>query len=282
MKMACFTLGMYDWYPGALSAMIRFTNSSSGLSLGCKAAHKPGDEWLCGFANYTLPYTKTPTFTVQQSENKHTQHLSHSPSSAGDKNKLNAVPFPVVSTWDAQCMGRGQIAPPPLAFIQIQCSVKAMHCQPAYTAVQYPDLMQPDDVRDWWAPYQRKYLADFTHSGAHQHKGNGGFFHQCFLGAAFYTTFSHTCECDRIIFARLCDGLQQKSPDPAWCGLPADSWNSTHCARDPDGQCLPRPNQGLWNEIAVGGSTMRQAISTWWNADDTKPAPFLHDLPWYS
>jgi len=95
-------------------------------------------------------------------------------------------------------------APPPLAFIQIQCSVKAMHCvftlelcmyvclsvasllnccccagREAYTAVQYPDLMSSDDVRDWWAPYQRKYVTDFTTSGAHTKPGNGGFFHHC-------------------------------------------------------------------------------------------------------
>ena len=82
-------------------------------------------------------------------------------------------------------MGRGQIAPLQLAFIQIQCSVKAMHCREAYTAIQYPDLMQSDDVRDWWAPYQRKYVTDFTTSGAHMKPGNGGFFHHC-------------CECQSV------------------------------------------------------------------------------------
>eukprot|EP01052_Picozoa_sp_SAG31_P011978 SAG31_NODE_690_length_12796_cov_4.634559_10_plen_1106_part_00 len=217
------TAGMYDWYPGAIAAMIKFANASSALSDGCKAAHKPEDDWLCAFPNYTMPFIKTPVFTVQQ----------------------------MVTTWDAQCMGRGQIAPPPLAFIQIQCSVKAMHCEEAYTAVQYPDLMAPADVRDWWVPYQQKYLDDYTTSGAHNKPGNGGFFHHCFLGAYFYTTFSHTY-----------------------------SWNGTHCAKGIDGKCLPRPVQGLWNELAVGGTTMRAAISTWWNADDSKPALFVHDLPW--
>ena len=62
--------------------------------------------------------------------------------------------------------------------------------------------------------------------------------------------------------------------------VPADSWNETHCTKGADGQCLPRPVQGLWNEIAVGGMTMRDAISGWWNGDDSKPAPFVHDPPW--
>ena len=45
---------------------VQFANASLALSAGCRAAHKPADSWLCAFANYTLPYIKTPIFTVQQ------------------------------------------------------------------------------------------------------------------------------------------------------------------------------------------------------------------------
>ena len=50
----------------------------------------------------------------------------------------------------------------------------------------------------------------------------------------------------------------------------------------------PLPKHALdavWNQIAVGGVTMRQAISKWWAADATKePGPWLDsnlpdDLP---
>ena len=74
-----------DWYTGALSQFVQFTNASTMLSSSCRAAHK--DKWLCALANYSLPYIKTPIFTVQQ----------------------------MVSTWDAQCMGRGQIVSAPTA-----------------------------------------------------------------------------------------------------------------------------------------------------------------------
>ena len=41
----------------------------------------------------------------------------------------------------------------------------------------------------------------------------------------------------------------------------------------------PLPKHALdavWNQIAVGGVTMRQAISKWWAADATKePGPWL-------
>lgn len=178
---------------------------------------------MCAFANESLPYIATPVFLVQQ----------------------------MVSTWDAQCMGEGAIASGPLAFIQIQCSRKAMHCRDAYTCVQYPDLCSDYGMRHWWVPYQKKYILDYTSSGSHTKLGNGAFFHQCYLGAYFYTTFSTTYE-----------------------------WNATHCATGTDGRCLPRPLNSLWNEIAVGGSTMREAISEWWANDCTKPAPLLMDAPW--
>ena len=61
-----------------------------------------------------------------------------------------------------------------------------------YMCVQYPDLCNPQIVKDWWVPAQQQYLTDFTRSGTHAKPGNGGFFHQCYLGSYFQESFGST------------------------------------------------------------------------------------------
>lgn len=51
--------------------------------------------------------------------------------------------------------------------------------------------------------------------------------------------------------------------------------NSDFISTDPTK--VPRAANGIWNEIVVGGKTMQQAVSEWWNGDVTKPATFLQD-----
>lgn len=45
----------------------------------------------------------------------------------------------------------------------------------------------------------------------------------------------------------------------------------------------PQPHalDAVWNQISVGGKTMREAISEWWaQADPSKPGPWLADCTW--
>ena len=43
---------------------------------------------------------------------------------------------------------------------------------------------------------------------------------------------------------------------------------------------VPRKQNGIWNEISVGGKTIQEAVSLWWNGDDSKPAAFAVDHVW--
>ena len=198
-----------SWYTGALKSIVNMSKASAALSAPCKADHQStGDEFLCLYANETLPYIQTPIFAVQQ----------------------------LVSVWDAQCMYEGQAYG---GILQVACSQRGNYFRDQYTCVQYPDLCNAQIVSDWWAPAQQQYLDDYTHSGAHARPGNGGFFHQCYLGSYFQQSFGST-----------------------------------------DQSKVPRATTGVWNEIAVDGLTMQQAISKWWNGAATEPGPFLHDVPW--
>merc|ERR1712192_91167 len=47
-----------------------------------------------------------------------------------------------------------------------------------------------------------------------------------------------------------------------------------------DATHFPRALNGIWNEITVGGKTMQEAVSEWWNGDVSKPASFLQDTFW--
>ena len=72
---------------------------------------------------------------------------------------------------------------------------------------------------------------------------NGGFFHQCFLGSYFEESFGTT---------------------PQAAGH------------------VNRPVSGVWNQITVGGKTMQQAISEFWNTpmDSQAPGKFYQDDVW--
>ena len=69
---------------------------------------------------------------------------------------------------------------------------------------------------------------------------NGGFFHQCYLGSYFDESFGTT---------------------PQAAGY------------------VHRPVSGVWNQITVGGKTMQQAISDFWN-DAPTGNTFYADVAW--
>ena len=88
-----------------------------------------------------------------------------------------------------------------------------------------------------------KYLSDFQTTATKP--GNGGFYFSCYLGSYWEMLFD-------------------------------DSMVGKHAGTLP-----PHPLDAVWNQISVGGQTMRQAISTWWNAVDlTTPGPWLADCLW--
>ena len=41
---------------------------------------------------------------------------------------------------------------------------------------------------------------------------------------------------------------------------------------------VPRAVDGVWNEIAIDGTTMQEAIASWWEGE--VPPTFLADPPW--
>eukprot|EP01062_Namystynia_karyoxenos_P022143 TRINITY_DN18469_c0_g1_i1.p1 TRINITY_DN18469_c0_g1~~TRINITY_DN18469_c0_g1_i1.p1 ORF type:complete len:499 (+),score=185.96 TRINITY_DN18469_c0_g1_i1:78-1499(+) len=183
-----------SWYTGALQQNANLSGAAAAVHPECAARVGKGKEYLCLYANETLPHIQTPIFAVNQ----------------------------LISVWDAQCMAEGQVGGP--LVLQVACSERGNYFRDQYTCVQYPDLCSPTIIKDWWAPTQQQYLDDFTRSGVHKKPGNGGFFHQCYLGSYWESDFSTT--------------------DPAK---------------------VPRQQDGIWNEIAVGGKTMRQAVSDWWH-----------------
>jgi hypothetical protein len=69
---------------------------------------------------------------------------------------------------------------------------------------------------------------------------NGAFFHSCYLGSYWGMTFA----CSEA--------------------------GTASCAQ------VPRQRDGVWNQIAIKGRTMRQAVGDWWVG---KPA-VVYDPPW--
>ena len=74
---------------------------------------------------------------------------------------------------DYQCNFDGRLRP------YLECSCHSTYDEPQYVCVQYPDLCNPGIVRNYTVPLQRAYLQEYTAGGAHQRKGNGGFFFSC-------------------------------------------------------------------------------------------------------
>jgi hypothetical protein len=69
---------------------------------------------------------------------------------------------------------------------------------------------------------------------------NGAFFHSCYLGSYWGMTF----ECSEA--------------------------GTASCAQ------VPRPKDGVWNQISINGKTMRQAVGDWW----TGKSAVFYDPPW--
>eukprot|EP00658_Telonema_sp_P-2_P013840 TRINITY_DN15248_c0_g1_i11.p2 TRINITY_DN15248_c0_g1~~TRINITY_DN15248_c0_g1_i11.p2 ORF type:complete len:184 (+),score=41.20 TRINITY_DN15248_c0_g1_i11:151-702(+) len=107
-----------------------------------------------------------------------------------------------------------------------------------YICTQYPDLCRPDLVKNYTIPLQLAYKQQNTMATG---SNNGAFFFQCYLGAYWGMTFE-------------CGEGEHPAPD--------------NCAR------VPRQHDGVWNQISVAGTTMRQAVSDWW---DGKQAVYYDD-----
>merc|ERR1712216_202268 len=197
-----------SWYEQGLKQNLQLSGGAAAVAPQCAKHVGSGNEWMCLYANETLPYITTPIFAVNQ----------------------------LLSVWDAQCLNEGQ---PSGNILQLSCSVGGNYFRGLHACVQYIDLCDASVIQNWWAPAQEQYLTDFKASGVLQKPGNGGFLHQCYLGAYFEE------------FAA-----------------------STNPAK------VPKPQPGVWDQIAVGGKTMHAAISEWWASDGTKPAAYLADQAW--
>ena len=124
----------------------------------------------------------------------------------------------------------------------LECSSHSTYFRRQYMCVQYPDLCDPGIVKNWTVPLQEQYLTEYL--PVHAKPGNGGFFFSCYLGSYWEMLYD--------------DGMLGKHT-----GTPQ-----------------PHALDAVWNQISVGGSTMRQAISQWWKADPSKPGPWLADCTW--
>ena len=128
----------------------------------------------------------------------------------------------------------------PGSILQIACS---NHHIDMYDCAQYSDLCKPELVRDYLLPAQKIYVGDAAPLGAK--KGSGGFMHTCFLGAYFFNNYKKNF---------------------------TDNKGQHHVT--------PPDKLGIWQQIEVGGISMRDAISRWWHAADGAP-PQLHvDALW--
>ena len=119
----------------------------------------------------------------------------------------------------------------------VQCSPHKSAFRAQYTCTQYPDLCAPFVVENYTVPLQLAYKAQNTMKAT---PTNGAFFHSCYLGSYWGMTFS--------------------------CG----EAGTASCTQ------VPRQKDGVWNQIAIKGKTMRKAVGDWWAG---KPALF-YDPPW--
>jgi hypothetical protein len=142
-----------SWFTAALQALgdMAFDKTASGVLPGCAKVH-PGQEWKCLWVNESLPFVQAPLFAVNQ----------------------------MASVWDSQCILEGQQVN---NVLQIGCSLNN-HFERAYrTCNQYPEYCEPSFVKDVTSGFQQQYIDDYIRSGVHKKRGNGGFFHSCYLGA---------------------------------------------------------------------------------------------------
>jgi len=127
----------------------------------------------------------------------------------------------------------------------LECSDHSSYMRQQYMCVQYPDLCSPVLVANYTVPLQKAYVKEYTANSMHKKHGNGGFFFSCFLGSYWEMLFD--------------DNMVGAHTNP----LPKHSLDA------------------VWNQLSIDGTTMRQAIDKWWNADASKePGPWLQDTYW--
>ena len=141
------------------------------------------------------------------------------------------------SVWDTQCLFDGGVTPG--SILQVSCSSR----DAMYDCAQYSDLCPKTLVQDFFVPVQKQYVSQTVSSGLSTRAGSGGFFHGCYVGAYFFGAYAK---------------------------------NYTECYPPPcNGTRVTTPMKGIWEEIAVGGVTMRAAITSWWQGAATA-APVWH------
>ena len=101
---------------------------------------------------------------------------------------------------------------------------------PQYQCGQYPDHCLHTIVQHWDVPLQQAYLDIAAASG------HGGFVHSCFLGAYWNSP---------------------PYPNPVLAALPVDQGGTGN------------KTTMWWNQIRIGGVSMRDAVHAWWNGSDT-------------
>ena len=101
---------------------------------------------------------------------------------------------------------------------------------PQYQCGQYPDHCLHTIVQHWDVPLQQAYLDIAAASG------HGGFVHSCFLGAYWNSP---------------------PYPNPVLAALPVSEGGTGN------------KTTMWWNQIRIGGVSMRDAVHAWWNGSDT-------------
>jgi len=134
--------------------------------------------------------------------------------------------------WDYQCAFDGRLRP------YLECSSHSTYFRGQYMCVQYPDLCAPPYVANYSVPLQQRYVAEAIAAGlaSSSGPGHGGFYFGCYLGSYWEMLF---------------DASMVQPPPPG---------------------IEPRPLDSVWNQIAINGVTMRQAIDAWWDDRDATPA----------
>lgn len=151
-----------SWFTAALEGLgsMAFDNTASAVLPGCAKLHR-GQEWKCMWVNESLPFIQAKLFAVNQ----------------------------MASVWDSQCLLEGM---PCNNVLQVACSYNNHYERGYRTCNQYPEYCDKTFVKNVTAPYQQQYIDDYAHSGTHVKKGNGGFFHSCYLGAYFHSGWAGT------------------------------------------------------------------------------------------
>ena len=117
-----------------------------------------------------------------------------------------------------------------VAYRSFSNSIAACSFFPQYQCGQYPDHCLHTIVQHWDVPLQQAYLDIAAASG------HGGFVHSCFLGAYWNSP---------------------PYPNPVLAALPVSEGGTGN------------KTTMWWNQIRVGGVSMRDAVHAWWNGSDT-------------